>query len=402
MRIIYEALLKNYLETWHRLDKAPYLPNSKHMPFQLFKQTIRYYRIRHRLNKLCKTLCHNPEISKKSHESMMSLVSLWLNVDAQNMNQSVSGDYVKTTEAFIKRVRSSWPEIEDDSIFQALRNVWIMNTIQMMAGLPLELTDAMFAYSMLYPLTDNLMDDPNWSVLNKKDFVIRFGKRLKGESIEPIDNHEKDVFDMVALIEEQYERHLFPDVYESLLLIHDAQLMSLKQQYDSPSISELTRLTFNKGAASVVADGYLVLGNPNKAQLDFLMGYGIVLQLADDLQDMTEDSTNNHTTLFSHAKSSDERFQNVIRLLNLQTLALDKLVTTDPKFAVHLRALLSSSMNILIGDAVFEQKAHFSMGILRYLESKQVVRLSQHVKLKALGSRWVDQLKNSDFVRRFE
>lgn len=62
---------------------------------------------------------------------------------------------------------------------------------------------------------------------------------------------------------------------------------------------ELKALTFNKGAASVVADGYLVLGRLSADQMDFLIGYGIVLQLADDLQDMTTDANVHHATLFS-------------------------------------------------------------------------------------------------------
>jgi hypothetical protein len=332
---------------------------------------------------------------------MIKLISLWLSVDADAMDQTVSGDYVKSTEAFIRRVRTYWPEMEEASIFQALRNVWIMNAIQMMAGQPFELTDAMFAYSMLYPLTDNLMDDPNLDPESKKAFVLRFGDRLRGTKVDTINAHEADVFEMVRLIESQYVRADYPEVYESLLLIHDAQLKSLKQQGGQISVEELTQLTFFKGSASVVADGYLVLGTLSDAQLDFLMGYGIVLQLADDLQDMTEDSKHMHATLFSSAQSIENRFECVEKLLALSKLTLDKIVTPSPLFSSRLSSLLGSSMTLLIGDAIFEQRKHFSRRFIRQIESMQVVRLSQHAKLKRLGGRWISRLKTSAFVRRF-
>ena len=39
-----------------------------------------------------------------------------------------------------------------------MRNVWIGNNLQMLLGVPVCLTQGLFAYSMLYPVTDNVLD----------------------------------------------------------------------------------------------------------------------------------------------------------------------------------------------------------------------------------------------------
>ena len=46
-------------------------------------------------------------------------------------------------------------------IGQAMRNVWIMNISQVLLNVEVKFTNAIFAYSMLYPYTDNILDDKN-------------------------------------------------------------------------------------------------------------------------------------------------------------------------------------------------------------------------------------------------
>jgi hypothetical protein len=71
---------------------------------------------------------------------------------------------------------------------------------------------------------------------------------------------------------------------------------------------------------------------------------------------------------------------------------LEKLSTEDPHFAYYLKELLSSSMTLLIGDAVYEQRSFFSPAIFKYIESLQIVRLHQHAHLKRIGGKWAKQL----------
>lgn len=392
MHVTYQKCLAEYHQIWDEKKSIPVPPMVIGDPLLPLRQTIRFFRLRIKLNRVCKMISKESKLTKASHQNLLTLVSLWLDLDAKAMNQRVIGDYIKTTESFIQRVKNKWPEMDEDSIFQALRNVWIMNLIQVMANNPIELTDAMFAYSMLYPLTDNLMDSTSLSLQDKQTFVMRLGKRLRGEPVNAKDIHESDVFEMIDLIESQYPRSEYTDVYESLLLIHHAQLNSLKQQGLHMTRDELKALTFNKGAASVVADGYLVLGRLSADQMGFLIGYGIVLQLADDLQDMTTDANVHHATLFSSAETNEVRIDTLHKLLHFSNLTLEKLSTEDPHFAYYLKELLSSSMTLLIGDAVYEQRSFFSPAIFKYIESLQIVRLHQHAHLKRIGGKWAKQL----------
>ena len=58
--------------------------------------------------------------------------------------------------------------------------MWTAAGLQVLLGQPLELTPAIFAYSMLYPYTDNLLDDPQTSAEAKSAFNRRFRARLRG------------------------------------------------------------------------------------------------------------------------------------------------------------------------------------------------------------------------------
>lgn len=138
-----------------------------------------------------------------------------------------------------------------------MRNVWIMNGIQLMVNIPVELTPSIVAYSLLYPYSDNLLDDPNVPETDKLLFSNRFEQRLKGFPIKVNDHREEKISNLVAMIEKQYRRDDFPEVYQSLLAIHAAQTQSILLQKTSQPLSEkqIVELCFAKGGTSVLADG---------------------------------------------------------------------------------------------------------------------------------------------------
>ena len=99
---------------------------------------------------------------------------------------------------------------------------------------------------------------------------------------------EARVFDLVARIEGEFARPRFEDVYASLLAIHGGQVRSLAQQ-DDPRLGddEIVAISCEKGGSSVLADLYLVSGRASAKEERFAFGYGVFLQLLDDLQDVT-------------------------------------------------------------------------------------------------------------------
>ena len=78
--------------------------------------------------------------------------------------------FVEATREFARQARAFDPAIALEDVGQALRNVWIMNSIQMLLERPVAFSPAVFSYSMLYPYTDNYLDDPEVSAAAKDSF----------------------------------------------------------------------------------------------------------------------------------------------------------------------------------------------------------------------------------------
>ena len=128
--------------------------------------------------------------------------------------------------------------------------------------------------------------------------------RLQGELPAPADHREHKVWALVDKIESQYDRTRHPDVYRSLLAIQNAQEESvgLRREAGLPP-DQVLHGVFAKGGTSVLADGYLAAGLLTQEQEEFAFGWGVLLQLADDLQDVAEDLAAGTATLFSQTST---------------------------------------------------------------------------------------------------
>jgi hypothetical protein len=220
--------------------------------------------------------------------------------EADQLEIILSDQFKNVSKDFFYRARKFGPELSPENIYQGIRNVWIMNGLQLMMGVPVEITPSVFAYSMIYPYSDNLLDDPAISGEEKLQFSRRFNSRLHGEKVTPQSHCESQLFRLVDLFEEQFPRYEFPKVYESLYAIQQGQTRSLELiKGNGLEGAAVREICFEKGGASVLADGYLVAGRLTSEQERALFGYGIYLQLLDDIQDAKEDSDSHTKTLFS-------------------------------------------------------------------------------------------------------
>lgn len=206
------------------------------------------------------------------------------------------------TIAFLRDVRSFDRELSLQDVMQALRNIWILAILQCLFQKNIGYHQAMFAYSMLYPYSDNYLDDSLVAQSDKQQFNEWFTERLKGSITAPHNDHEAKISKLIAMIEQQFPRTQYPDVYEALLLIQAAQIRSLHQQDGKQSLSdeELLAISYEKGGTSVIADGILIDGTLTYDQQRFCMQFGFLLQLGDDIQDAQGDHMNNHQTLLSN------------------------------------------------------------------------------------------------------
>jgi len=216
-------------------------------------------------------------------------------------------DMIQVSRSFFEEARLFDPLLKKEEIYQALRNVWIMNGLQMLLGKKVENTPSIMAYSLLYPYSDNILDDPELTLQDKIAFSERFERRLSGKGLMADNYREKKISDLVEKIESQYPREQFPGVHGSLMAIHRAQTRSLKLTCKGIDLSEeeILYIGFDKGGCSVLADGYLVAGELPEEIRQFFFGYGVWLQLADDIQDISEDIQSETRTLFTN--NGDQR-----------------------------------------------------------------------------------------------
>jgi hypothetical protein len=286
----------------------------------------------------------------------------------------LSEEFRNVSKDFFYQARAFGPELTPENIYQGLRNVWIMNGLQLMMNLPVEITPSVFAYSMIYPYSDNFLDDPTISGQEKQEFSVRFNQRLHGENIQPINHTENQLFVLVSMFEKQYDRTDFSDVYESLYAIQKGQTDSLKLiKSGRLTEPEISRVCFEKGGASVLADGYLVAGRLTKKQEQALFGYGVYLQLLDDIQDIKEDSGASTKTMCSYLDRKNlSEFVN--QTIHFGRVALEEMKCFEASNTDVFLNLMYRSIETMIVESVGLNSLGFSEDYLAELEKTSPLR----------------------------
>ncbi|WP_238883961.1 hypothetical protein [Clostridium sp. YIM B02551] len=255
-------------------------------------------------------------------------------------------------------------------------------------GKKIEFTSAILGYSLLYPYTDNFLDNTTISIHSKKTFNTNLSKRLEGELIAPASSHEEQVFNLISLIEAKYNREYYPNVYNSLLYIQNAQEKSLMQQgYKSiPYEVDILDISIEKGGSSVLADGYLIDGNLSEEEEIFAYGYGFILQLCDDLQDFKNDLVNNHMTLMSQLSGKYPLDTIVSKLINLTTHIIDSSTCFRSKNSSFLKSFIKNNCILMILFAITDSKNFFSKDYISYIEQflPYTLRYTRNLKNKLM------------------
>ena len=296
--------------------------------------------------------------------------------------------------------RSFDPTLSMADTIQACRNAWTCCGLQPLLGQPMKLTPSLLAYSLLYPYSDNYLDDPGLSADDKLQFSERFRQRLRGQSPSARNPREEAIWMLVQLIEEQYPRQHFPQVFDCLLTIHRAQERSLAQLNGSAHFhnsldnslgnSELLRISCAKGGTSVLADACLAQPSLTPEEIRFSFEWGVLLQLGDDLQDVQEDLERGSITIFTRAAAQgmalDSRVMQLLHFSNRVADRIDQLPSCTPV----LKGLLRMSWRSLILMAVANAHQFFSPAFLAELETCSFFRFNflraRNQKLNDQGS----------------
>lgn len=305
--------------------------------------------------------------------------------------------FIEVLAEFARSARAFDPSISDEDLFQAGRNVWSMNFMQLMLGQPIRLTPSIFAYSLLYPYTDNYLDDPTVSDLAKHSFNDRFRRRLDGDDIQPLNPQEERICRLIEMIEEEFDRHTYPQVYESLLAIFygQAHSLSLIKPGASPFEMDVLGICFEKGGTSVLADGYLVIGDLTPDQQAFMFHYGTLTQLMDDLEDTRRDLENGLQTVFSMTAQNWPLDQVTNRTIHYAQSFLDHMDTLDAPAAGPFKDVFRTCLIPVILGAVGTVEKYYSRSYRRAVQSHFPVRFSfiekQRRKLvrRGISAMWV-------------
>ncbi len=292
----------------------------------------------------------------------------------------LSGGFGRAANEFVRKAKDFDAALRSQDIFQACRNVWVANGLQRLLGRPVRLTPAIFAYSLLYPYTDNYLDDPETGEETKRSFNGRLRSRLEGREVGPGNGRERRIFDLVAMIETEHDRARHPQVFESLLAIHESQVKSLGLlRSDRPvGEAEAVKIGLEKGGTSVLADGCLAAGLLAPGEIAFLFGFGAFLQLMDDLEDVEEDGRAGLQTVFSRSAGREPLDAVTDRTFRLGVAVLGGLDGFGVPDAEPLRELIRSSLvqGLVMSAGRFGRL--YSRAYLRALEAHAPFRFSFH------------------------
>lgn len=297
------------------------------------------------------------------------------NLKAEHIEFIESRGFIDALEAFCRQAREFDPRITGDDLYQAGRNIVTANLIQVLLGLPVRVTPSLFAYSMLYPYSDNYLDDKSIPCEKRIGFNKRFLERLKGNAIEITNPHEDSISRLIDMIESEWDRKTYPDVYESLLSIYQAQCRSLDLVASglSPFERDVLGISFLKGGTSVMTDGYLAAGTLKKNQAEALFRFGAFTQLMDDMEDIRDDANDQRASLFTLTTQSwklDGLFEQFCKFGKSVITNLNAFQGEDVN---QISDLMRSCIDPILLNMAAQSPDFFTLGYIRALETHMPV-----------------------------
>lgn len=206
-----------------------------------------------------------------------------------------------------RRIRRFDSELGFEEIGQALRNYLVYAVLAELNGLPQRCTNAIFGYSMLYPVTDNFIDAPTRSEEEKEHYNQVIADFLMCQEVQPVSDAEEKTVQLLKAVGEDYG-DTAEEAFAGLLLMLDAQRKSLIQSDKTAALTkeQILKISVYKGGMSVLLDRYFLSKPMTERDMHFYYGLGFLLQLCDDLQDIEQDTKAGSRTLFSSCQNKEE------------------------------------------------------------------------------------------------
>lgn len=382
------VLKQEYRDIWWDMSTTLNIPLKETSYFKKKNTEKKFEKL---IDKIIEIVNRFPEEESErlqwKNEGQETLEKIIKNIDGFELgtvDKKMKDQFIETTKTFINECKKFDENISYGDIGQAMRNVWIISILQKALGKDIQFNMASFGYSMLYPYSDNFLDNPEVNIEEKKSFNEKFYKRLSGEKLKPENEHENKIFQLIEKIEQVYDRKLFSKVYESLMIIFEGQRKSLSQQegISNPYERDMLDISIEKGGASVLADGYLIEGKLTEEEQYFTFGYGFLLQLCDDVQDVREDCENNHMTVMSQLAGKYKLDGVVTKLINLTIYVVEEAKCFKCENESMVKKLIIDNCILMIIFAVAIAKEYFSKEYIKEIEKYLPFTLGYIEKLK--------------------
>jgi hypothetical protein len=135
-----------------------------------------------------------------------------------------------------------------------------------------------------------------------------------------------------------------------------------------------------------LADGYLVAGHLSSEQEQALFGYGIYLQLLDDIQDVKEDAEAQTKTLFSCLDGTPDLGAFVNRTIHFGRIAMEELRCFSGTEMETMLRLMNQSIETMVIESVGLNPQSYSKGYLQTLEKYSPLRF-EYIRQKRTQSK---------------
>ncbi len=230
-------------------------------------------------------------------EDIIGIHTILRENDLEKMQQEI-GEFLYKAREFDK-------DLTVTDIGQAVRNYIVYMMFKELNHIDRNFSQACFGYSMLYPFTDNYIDNINLSTKEKTLYNNIIRDKIIGKDVKTQSMHQSKTCMLLDFIESEYARSSDTSIYTLLLMMLEAQEISMtKQKENQLSEQERLHISIYKGGLSVLIDRYLINKPLTEEDMIFYLSFGFFLQLADDLLDIAEDIKAGSNTIFTSDTSS--------------------------------------------------------------------------------------------------
>lgn len=222
------------------------------------------------------------------------------------MSPKLLNSFQHETKKFIDKIINFDESLDQAQIWQTLRNYFIYAMIAELQGEEQNAKNSILAYSLLYPYTDNYIDDPCVDTQEKERYNRMIASKLTGQTVFPENLLEEKTCRLLDMIFKEYKGERQVKVAQTLLQLLDAQTQSIRQQKADIAEEQILEISIRKGSSSVLVDYLFAASDWLEDEERFYLKFGFLLQLVDDLQDINQDRKNGSQTLMTWAEKQQK------------------------------------------------------------------------------------------------